>query len=508
MKTKQLLSFAISFSIASILSTAVYIYYVFEKDQLQEDIRLVSDRVENLIEAEIVSLRRVTTVEKEFYQYLLISPDLQIPYHLMMSHLGEISFLQNNLDKEDSFIFWTLVSAYTGEVVEVPEKDELLKLYKNFKENRYINALSASAKSVINGTEIQKKQYEISDVIDAIAQLRMVNNQFRKTLNAHRKHYSETNLWNIEELNQLESNILYFIVLIFITQIGVYFLSNRYEFLNLKLELHDINFKKRRIYLIAAVFFSGFAFLVDQITLQAENKRSNYAADLDIKLSVNESITNIHRETRAIYVILNEISGLKNLFANKDPFYVGDNEEIETRKYYADMYQAIAGLNSFSNWILFLNGHKDDIYSIREDFSEIDQKELLEVFRKQILAGEILNGNGSHKYKSIDLITGLGNSVGANFSDAENPAQAAISAYSKNRDMMYFLIRFYQNNVSQYLRLESEKNIVFLRKEINWYSILIGILIAIGTALQVIALLSMFEFLRLSYNCRSKEQQQ
>jgi len=30
-------------------------------------------------------------------------------------------------------------------------------------------------------------------------------------------------------------------------------------------------------------------------------------------------------------------------------------------------------------------------------------------------------------------------------------------------------------------------------------------LIAVGTALQVIALLSMFEFLRLSYICRSNE---
>jgi len=503
MNTKRLVSFAISFSIASILSTIVYIYYVFEKESLQDDIRLVSKRIERLTEAEIISLRRIATVEKEFYQFLLISPDLEVPYHISTSHLREMSFFENNLDNENALLNQTLISAYTNQIKKIPEKDELLKVYNALKDNRWIKGLLSTAKSVKEGTKIQKSSYEITDTVDAIGQLRTVNNQFRETLNAYRKHFSETNKWNIEQLNQLEKVILYLIILIFVTQIGVYFLSNKYEFLNLKLENYDTNFTKRKVILMAAVFFSGSAFLVDQITLQAENKRSNYTADLDMNLSADESLTDIHRETRAISILLNETTGLKELFANKSPLYEGNEENIETRKYYANMYQAIASLNSFSNWIDFLRGHKDDIYTIRENTLEIDQKKLLDTFTKQILSAEILNG--SDEYQSVDLIIDLADSFKPNLSDAENPGQVAISAYKKNQNMMYFLMRFYENTISQHLQNKSQENIVFLRKEINWYSVLIGILIAIGTALQVIALLSMFEFLRLSYICRSKE---
>jgi len=119
------------------------------------------------------------------------------------------------------------------------------------------------------------------------------------------------------------------------------------------------------------------------------------------------------------------------------------------------------------------------------------------------LSGEALNGN--NQYKSIDLLTSMAGSLISNFSDGENPGQAAIDTYSKSGKTFYYLIRFYENTISQNLQRESHKKLNFLREEINWFSVLIGILIAVGTALQVIALLSMFEFLRLSYICRSNE---
>ena len=127
----------------------------------------------------------------------------------------------------------------------------------------------------------------------------------------------------------------------------------------------------------------------------------------------------------------------------------------------------------------------------------------METFTKDILSGEALNGN--NQYKSIDLLTTMAGSLISKFSDSENPGQLAIDTYSESGKMFYYLTRFYENTISQNLQRESNKKLHFLHEEINWFSVLIGILIAVGTALQVIALLSMFEFLRLSYICRSNE---
>ena len=504
MNTKRLISFAISFSIASILSTIVYIYYVLEKDQLQDDIRLVSQRVENLVEAEIISLRRVATIEKELYQFLYLSPNIRIPLTMIDSHIRELSFLDNNIGSgliKDV----TLADAESGLIKKIAEKDELLRLYDNLKDNNWIKALLITMNEIKTdkSEKVNLPEYDISHVIDSVILLRQVHNQLQKTFNAYRVHFSETNSWNIEELNQLEKNILNLIVLIFITQIGIYFLSNRFEFWNLKLESYDLNFNKRRIYLMTAVFSSGLAFLVDQITLHSENLRSNYSSEYEIERSVNESITNIHRETRAISLLLNELSSLDNIFRDKSPYYEGNDDDIQDRKYSAKVYQGIAALNSFSNWAVFLDRHKDDVFTIRDNLSELNQEKLMETFTKDILSGEALNGN--NQYKSIDLLTSMASSLISNFSDSENPRQAPIDTYSKSGKLFYYLIRFYENTISQNLQRESHKKLNFLREEINWFSVLIGILIAVGTALQVIALLSMFEFLRLSFICRSNE---
>jgi hypothetical protein len=460
---KYLVSLAISFTLASILSTCLYIFYISEKNELEGDIKYLTTLDRNLNEAQITSIRRSTNITNNFFKLIYLSYDLEDRKNyssIISSHLREWSFFRNNIDGPLGNI---ILADVDNQEVEFTQRD----IFKNnfdtaISNSRYIAYLNQidfnnREESTFGQAPQYGKAIEFSELYDGLLLIDGLHKDYRNATEQLRNHFIEINKWNYEELDRLNDLVFYFIILIFITQFSVFVLCNFFEFGEERVSKYYPKYKYRISMLSFAVFFSGSAFCVDQFLLHTEDKRTNTSLSLNLEKIKLIALEDIHRETRLIALELSNSEYLINLLNEKKPKYLTkDIDDVSFRVNTSIQFIGYHSFNTFMNWSYF-----------------VDENPL------------IMMENQDHNQILQDISN-----------EFDNNQNYLELLYFEKINPIILVLRSYENTTSQKMQNEIGEKLNNLNVMENTLSIRIAVLIAFSTLLQALSLLSMFEFLR------------
>ena len=460
---KYLVSLAISFTIASILSTCLYIFYITEKNELEGDIKYLTTLDRNLNEAHITSIRRSTNITNNFFKLIFLSYDLEDRNNyssIVSSHLREWSFFRNNIDGPLGNI---ILADVNNQEVNFSQRDifktNFVTAIKNSSYIAYLNQIDFNNRdeSTIGQPPPFGNPIEFSELYDGLLLLDSLHKDYRNATEQLRNHFIEINKWNYEELDRLNDLVFYFIILIFLTQFSVFILCNFFEFGEERASKNFPKYKYRISMLSFAVFFSGTAFCVDQLLLHTEDRRTNTSLSLNLEKIKLISLEDIHRETRLIALDLSSTEYLINLLNEKKPKYLNqDIDEVNFRVNTSIQFIGYHSFNTFMNWSHF-----------------VDENPL------------ILMENQDHNQILQDI---------SNEFD-KNPNYLDLLYFEKINPII-LILRSYENTTSQKMQNLINEKLQNLSLMENTLSVRTAVLIAFSTLLQALSLLSMFEFLR------------
>jgi len=460
---KYLVSLAISFTIASILSTCLYIFYITEKNELEGDIKYLTTLDRNLNEAHITSIRRSTNITNNFFKLIFLSYDLEDRNNyssIVSSHLREWSFFRNNIDGPLGNI---ILADVNNQEVNFSQRDIFKTNFETaIKNSRYIAYLNQidfnnRDESTIGQAPPFGNAIEFSELYDGLLLLDSLHKDYRNATEKLRNHFIEINKWNYEELDRLNDLVFYFIILIFLTQFSVFILCNFFEFGEERASKNFPKYKYRISMLSFAVFFSGTAFCFDQLLLHTEDRRTNTSLSLNLEKIKLISLEDIHRETRLIALDLSSTEYLINLLNEKKPKYLNqDIDEVSFRVNTSIQFIGYHSFNTFMNWSHF-----------------VDENPL------------ILMENQDHNQILQDI---------SNEFD-KNPNYLDLLYFEKINPII-LILRSYENTTSQKMQNLINEKLQNLSLMENTLSVRTAVLIAFSTLLQALSLLSMFEFLR------------
>ena len=281
---------AIVFLAGGLFSSVAFVYFTKLKDDLTDDINLVTLNQSNYNSKGIEAVRRALEITTSIYRFYAYVP--LVDMHTEWAKTALASNMIKNwtfINSLTSDINKTEFSSFDGQIIVFPEVQRMVDLEGSIDEIAK-ETLGMTVNQIREFTGNQEElldEYVKGDDVGGIVGLlsKVSTNSIikaNKSTQAHliemykglkvlEKHYASINKQNFIELEKLNNKIPWIILLVFVGQFGVFVITGYVDFSMYRAKKKTSDYRKNLFVAGAAVILSGSGFVADQVLLQMQN---------------------------------------------------------------------------------------------------------------------------------------------------------------------------------------------------------------------------------------------